>query len=115
MAASELPVRAVAARMFNMSTVDGCKRYLLRQPWVYNVACGALVEPPPSDVPEIIVTPKTKAISIPIPKSYEEAVTGPYRRYWIEAIRRICCPDKYGVRSQSPTAANPSRAVMSGR
>ena len=27
------------------------------------------------------------ASSIPLPKSYKEAVTGPYRRYWIEAIR----------------------------
>ena len=46
-----------------------------------------MVEPPPSNVPEIIVTPDTLASSIPIPKSYKDAVTGPYRRYWLEGIR----------------------------
>ena len=45
-----------------------------------------MVEPPPSSIPEIIVATDTLASSIPIPKSYQEAVTGPYRRYWIEAV-----------------------------
>ena len=46
-----------------------------------------MVEPPPSSVPEIIVSPHVKASSIPLPKTYKETVTGPYRRYWIETIR----------------------------
>lgn len=41
-----------------------------------------MVEPPPSDVPEIIVTPNTKTASIPIPKTYQETIAGPYRRYF---------------------------------
>ena len=81
-------VRAFMAEMFDLETENGRKRKYLKQAWAYTIACGAMIEPPPSDIPEIIVTADTKASSIPIPKSYREAVTGPYRRYWIEAIRR---------------------------
>ena len=49
-------------------------------------AYGFLVEPPASDVPEIVIPPNTKARLIPIPKNYREAVTGPYRKYWQKTI-----------------------------
>ena len=78
---------AVIKNLFDLSTEHGRHRQFLRQAWTYTIACGAMVEPPPSDIPEILVTSETKASSIPLPKSYREAVTGPYRRYWIEAIR----------------------------
>ena len=80
-------VNAFIGQMFDLSTEDGRRRQYLKQSWTYIIACGAMVEPPPSNIPEIIVPPGTKASSIPLPKSYVEAVTGPYRRYWIEAIR----------------------------
>ena len=79
---------ALGKQIFNLDTVVGTQRELLRQKWAFTIACGAMVEPPPSSIPEIIVTPETLASSIPVPKSYHEAVTGPYRRYWIEAIRQ---------------------------
>ena len=78
---------ALGKKLFNLDTVEGTRRQLIRQKWAFSISCGAMVEPMPSDVPEIIVTPDTLASSIPVPKSYQEAVTGPYRRYWIEAIR----------------------------
>lgn len=49
-------------------------------------AFGFLVEPPPSEIPEIVIKPNTKARNIPVPKNYKEAVTGPYRKYWQKAI-----------------------------
>lgn len=73
--------------MFDVDTPDGVQRHHLCTVWTYAIACGAIVEPPRSDVPEIIVPPDAKVSSIPLPKSYKDAVTGPYRRYWIEAVR----------------------------
>ena len=73
--------------MFDLSTDAGRRRTYLKQSWAYIIACGAMVEPAPSNIPEIIMPPDTKASSIPLPKSYKDAVTGPYRRYWLEAIR----------------------------
>ena len=72
---------------FNIRDEVARKRQECKQEWAFTIACGAMVEPPPSDVLEILVTPDTLASSIPLPKSYQDAVTGPYRRYWIEAIR----------------------------
>ena len=40
----------------------------------------------PTMVPEIHLPKGTKVDTLPIPASYHEAVTGPYRRYWIKAI-----------------------------
>lgn len=74
--------------MFNIYDENARKRQLLRQDWAFTIACGAMVEPPPSNIPTIEVTPETLASSIPLPKSYWEAVTGPYRKYWIEGIRQ---------------------------
>ena len=78
---------AVVRKLFNPDTDDGCKRIFACQCWALIIAKGAMVEPPPSDIPEIIVPPDAKTSSIPLPKSYKEAVTGPYRRYWIEAVK----------------------------
>ena len=78
---------ALGKKLFNLDTHDGFERLKLQQRWAMAVAYGAIVEPPQGSAPEIIVTDKTPASSIPIPKTYQEAVTGPYRRYWIEAIR----------------------------
>ena len=73
--------------MFDLNTDEGRQREYIKHTWAYVIACGAIVELPASNVPEIIVSPDTKASSIPMSKSYYEAITGPYRRYWIEAIR----------------------------
>ena len=35
---------------------------------------------------EIIIGPHVKVDTLPLPSSYEDAVTGPYRRYWTKAI-----------------------------
>ena len=80
-------LQQVEANFFSISTPEGKQRTLLKQDWAFSIACGAITEPPPSNVPEIVVPPDALASSIPVPKSYKEAVTGPYRRYWIEAIR----------------------------
>ena len=36
--------------------------------------------------PKITVSPETFVDTLPVPKTYEEAITGPYRDYWIKAI-----------------------------
>ena len=46
-------------------------------------------------VPEIIIGPKVKVDTLPLPKSYEDAITGPYRRYWIKA----CAEELANLRS----------------
>ena len=78
---------ALGGSIFNCSDEQARKRLQLKQEWAFTIACGAMVEPIPSNVPEIEVTPETLASSIPLPKSYQEAITGPYRKYWKEAIR----------------------------
>lgn len=50
------------------------------------IAAGAIVPPPESTVPEIVIPPEANARDIPLPKNYLDAVTGPYCRYWSEAI-----------------------------
>ena len=67
--------------MFDLNSHEGRQREYIKHTWAYAIACGAIVEPPASNVPEIIVSPDTKASSIPMPKSYYDAITGPYRRY----------------------------------
>ena len=37
-------------------------------------------------VPEIVIGPKQTIDTLPLPKSYKDAVTGPYRKYWIRAV-----------------------------
>ena len=37
-------------------------------------------------VPAITIPPGTFVDKLPIPKDYDDAVTGPYRNYWIPAI-----------------------------
>ena len=41
---------------------------------------------PNTMVPEIKIPKGTKVDTLPLPKSYNDAVTGPYRRYWIRSI-----------------------------
>ena len=50
-------VNAFIGKMFDLSSEDGRKREYLKQSWAYIIACGAIVEPPPSSVPEIIAPP----------------------------------------------------------
>ena len=50
-------------------------------------AFGFIVDPPPSSVPKVNINSDTKAMTIPVPRNYHDAVTGPYRDYWIAAIR----------------------------
>ena len=47
---------------------------------------GAITLPPESNSAKIQITPATKAKSIPLPHNYQDAVTGHYRDYWIQAI-----------------------------
>ena len=56
-----------------------------------NRPTGALPEP-------IVIPPGTFVDTLPIPKSYDDAVLGPYRNYWIPAIAsEIANLKSYGV------------------
>ena len=43
-------------------------------------------EPTDDLCPEIVIAPNTCVDTLPLPKSYHDAVTGPYHKYWIKAI-----------------------------
>ena len=48
--------------------------------------------------PAITIPPGTTVDQLPLPRSYEDTVTGPYRRYWIKAIAdEMDCLRQHGV------------------
>ena len=73
--------------MFDVNDHHGRRKMLLA--WIEHEvdAFGFIVDPPHSNVPKATIAPNTKYHNIPIPKSYIDAVTGPYRDFWIKAIQ----------------------------
>ena len=54
-------------------------------------------------VPAVVIPPNTFVDTLPLPKSYEDAILGPYRNYWIPAIAaELTNLRNYGVWREEP-------------
>ena len=73
--------------MFDVNDRHGRRKMLLALIEQEVDVFGFIVDPPQSDVPKATISPNTKYHLIPIPKNYKDAVTGPYRDFWIKAIK----------------------------